>query len=309
VWKIGNNGKRKNQELPTETGRQGGGSHHGKIKKENKMKMRKLLVLSMAVAVCSIAVAGPDWTNGSGDGLWTTGANWTGGLAPATGGADNNPAIHGQAVGPTINADVGVVFNVWHGVFGTQPGALVMTTGGKLVSNEYTLGAQNDSYNDAVITMDGGWLQANKFKIGDSQSGRVDISGGVMTAYNAGNQLLVGATGQPWSRGKLNITGTGDVRADALLMNTGGVQTDSRILINDSGVLKIRGDQTGGGTDLMSYIGSGWIHTTDSGKWIDATYDATWNETVVTAIPEPATLGMVVLLGGGMLWIRKRLMI
>ena len=269
---------------------------------------RKVTTILAVAAMCGVAVAGPDWTNGSGDGLWTTGANWTGGLVPATGGADNNPAIHGQAVGPTINSDVGVMWNVWHGVFGTQPGALVMTTGGKLLSNDYVLGAQNDSYNDAVITMDGGWLQANTFKIGDSQSGRVDISGGVMTAYNAGNQLLVGASGD-WSRGKINITGNGDVRADTLVMNTSPYQQDSRILINDSGVLKIRGDQTGAGTDLMSYIGSGWIHTTDSGKWIDATYDDTWNETVVTAIPEPATLGMVVLLGGGMLWVRKRLMI
>jgi hypothetical protein len=29
----------------------------------------------------------------------------------------------------------------------------------------------------------------------------------------------------------------------------------------------------------------------------------------ITAIPEPATLGMVAMLGGGILWIRKRFMI
>ena len=243
--------------------------------------MKKTTISLMVVALCGVAVAGPDWNNATGDGLWTTGANWIGGNAPATGGADNNPAIHGQAVGPTINVDVGVMGNVWHGVFGTQPGALVMTTGGRLLSNEYILGSQNDSYNDAVITMDGGWLQANTFKIGDSQSGRVDISGGVMTAYNPGNQLLVGASGD-WSRGKINITGTGEVRADALLMNTSAYQQDSRILINDSGVLKLKGDQTGTGTDLMTYIGNGWIHTTDSGKSIGAVYDPGWGETIVS---------------------------
>ena len=260
------------------------------------MKMMKILTtILMAVAICSIAVAGPDWNDAGADHLWTTGANWTGGEVPGTGSADNNPAIHGQAVGPTINADVGTLFNIWHGVFGTQPGALIMTTGGKLVCNDYVLGSQNDTYNDAVITMDGGELQANTFKIGDSQSGRVDISGGLMHAYNAGNQLRVGANGD-WSRGKINITETGEVRADTLIMNTSSYQQDSRIFIDNSGVLKVRGDQTDPSTDLMTYINNGWIYTTGS-KTIVATYDNTWNETVVQAIPEPATLGLLAILG------------
>jgi len=222
--------------------------------------MKNLTFILTIVAICSIAVAGPDWNNSGAGSLWTTGANWTGGNAPGTGGADNSPAIHGQSVGPTINSDVGSMWNVWHGVFGTQPGALIITTGGKLVCNEYTLGSQNDTYNDAVITMDGGELQANTFKIGDSQSGRVDISGGIMHAYNAGNELRVGANGD-WSRGKINITGTGEVRADTLIMNTSGAQQDSRILIDNSGMLKIRGDQTGPTTDLMTYIDNGFKST------------------------------------------------
>jgi len=258
--------------------------------------MKNLTFILTIVAICSIAVAGPDWNNSGVGTLWSTGANWAGGEVPGTGSADNNPAIHGQSVGPTINSDVGTLYNIWHGVFGTQPGALIMTTGGKLVCNDYVLGSQNDTYNDAVITMDGGELQANTFKIGDSQSGRVDISGGLMHAYNTGNQLLVGATGSAWSRGKINITGTGEVRADTLLMNTGGVQTDSRIFIDNSGVLKVRGDQTASTTDLMNYIDDGWIHTTGA-KTIIATYDNTWNETVVTAIPEPAILGLLAILG------------
>ena len=261
------------------------------------MKMMKFLtVILAAVAICSIAVAGPDWNNSGAGSMWTNGANWAGGNAPGTGGADNSPAIHGQAVGPTVNADVGVMNSVWHGVFGTQPGALIITTGGKLDCITYVLGSQNDTYNDAVITMNGGELKADTFKIGDTQSGRVDISGGIMTAYNSGNQLLVGATGSAWSRGKINITGTGEVRADTLLMNTGGVQTDSRIFIDDSGVLKVKGNQTNSTTDLMSYIDDGWIYTT-APKTIGVTYDDTWDETVVQAIPEPATLGLLAILG------------
>ncbi len=257
--------------------------------------MKNLTIILTIVAICSSAVAGPDWNNSGADSLWTTGENWVDGEVPGTGSADNNPAIHGQAVGPTINADLGTLYNIWHGYWATQPGALIMTTGGKLACNEYILGAKNDTYNDAVITMDGGELQANTFKIGDSQSGRVDISGGIMHAYNNGNQLRVGANGD-WSRGKINITGTGEVRADTLIMNTSGSQQDSRIFIDNSGVLKIRGDQTGSATDLMTYIDNGWIHTTEQ-KTIVATYDNTWNETVVTAIPEPAIIGLLAILG------------
>ncbi len=270
------------------------------------MKMKKMVTMVLtAVAMCSIAVAGPDWNNAApGDSLWSTPGNWNTGVLP---GVSDAPAIHGQAVGPTVNSSVPQVNIVRLGIFAAQPGAMVVTTGASLWVNTFEMGNINNSYNDAVIVMDGGLLRAaTVLKVGGNQSARIDISGGILNVANPGAQLLVGASGMPWSRGKINITGTGDVRADTLVMNTSTYQQDSRILINDSGLLKIRGDQTGGGTDLMTYIGNSWIHTTDSGKWIDATYNATWDETVVSAIPEPATLGLFGLLGGGMLWIRKR---
>jgi len=270
------------------------------------MNRRRLTCMLCGLAVtvlASSAMAGPDWNDAGADHLWTNGDNWTGGNAPGTGGADNNPAIHGQAVGPVVDADVGYQWMVWHGFWDVQPGALTMTTGGRLECNEYILGSQNDTYYDAWIDMDDGWLQANKFKIGDSQSGLVDISGGIMSAYNAGNELLVGASGD-WSRGKINITGTGDVRADTLIMNTSAFQQDSRILINDSGVLKLRGDQTDPGTDLMTYIGNDWIYTSDAGHWLDVTYDGTWNETVVSSVPEPTTVLLIAF--GGLLLRRRR---
>ncbi len=256
------------------------------------MKKRRPLVLLMVVAVSSIAVAGPDWNDSAGDHLWTNGANWAGGFAPGTGGADNNPAIHGQAVGPTIDAPIPYQWNVWHGVFGPQPGAVIITTtNANLVCNEYVMGNIDDGYTNAVVEMDAGWFQANKFTIGNSQSAQVNISGGIMTAYNPGNELFVGGntTNEAWARGRINITGTGDVRADTLVMNLGWAQDDSRIQIEDSGKLKVRGDQTGAGTDLMTYIGNGWIYTTNAGYVIEASYDPVWNETIVRSAPAGRT--------------------
>ena len=213
-----------------------------------------------------------------------------------TAGVSDAPAIHGQAVGPTVNTSVPQVNIVRLGYFNTQPGAMVVTTGGSLWCNTFQMGNMNDTYNDAVITMDGGVLRAAAtFVVGVAQSGRIDISGGILNVANSGAQLLVGASGN-WSRGKINITGTGDVRADTLVMNTSAFQQDSRIFIDNSGVLKVNGNQTNSTTDLMTYIDNGWIYTT-APKTIIATYNDTWDETVVTAIPEPATLGLLAILG------------
>ena len=43
-----------------------------------------------------------------------------------------------------------------------------------------------------------------------------------------------------------------------------------------------------------------------AGESIVASYDAGNDWTEFNVIPEPATFGLVALLGGGMLWIRKR---
>lgn len=261
--------------------------------------MKKLMVLLMVLAMSGFAVAGPDWNNATGDGLWSTAGNWSGGILPGTGGASNWPAIHGVSESPLINANVAYQWVVQHGIYGTQSDALVVTTGGELTCHEYWLGGQNDTYNDAVVSVDGGWLQADIFKIGDSQSGTLNVSGGVVTAKNAGNQFLIGASGA-WSRGKVNLTG-GTIFADVFQMNGSAYQSDSRFFI-DGGMFKLNGQQE---TLVNDYITNGWM-LTSAGKVLDVSYDATWNETVVqaVAVPEPATMAILGL--GGMLISRRR---
>ena len=48
------------------------------------MKMKKnLTTILAAVAICSIAVAAPDWNNAApGDSLWGTAGNWNTGVLP-----------------------------------------------------------------------------------------------------------------------------------------------------------------------------------------------------------------------------------
>ena len=52
-----------------------------------------------------------------------------------------------------------------------------------------------------------------------------------------------------------------------------------------------------------------WITAVGAGDSIGVNYNPGGNYTEYTVIPEPATISMVALLGGGLLWIRKRFMI
>jgi hypothetical protein len=42
-----------------------------------------------------------------------------------------------------------------------------------------------------------------------------------------------------------------------------------------------------------NYINTGWIFTTDAGKSVQAVYDNLGGDTVVSVVPEPATIGLL----------------
>jgi len=68
------------------------------------------------------------------------------------------------------------------------------------------------------------------------------------------------------------------------------------------GALVIDGDVT---ADINNWVGLGQIVAGGGAGNVTATFDGS----KTTVIPEPATLGLVALMGGGMLFIRKRFMI
>ena len=62
-------------------------------------------------------------------------------------------------------------------------------------------------------------------------------------------------------------------------------------------------------TEVNAFVLSGDIIASGDGQFVSAIYDSGSDTTIVTAIPEPATLGMVLAFGGTIFWIRRTFMI
>ncbi len=148
----------------------------------------------------------------------------------------------------------------------------------------------------------------------------INMNSGVVTV---GNTLFLthagGGTGAfNMNGGTVNVGtfdllqegGTGHLQLDggtitAAVMGLNG-NANNTIDITE-GVLIAVGDHSGG-MDWMASIGV--ITAYGGAGTVIADYDIGLNETTLHAvIPEPATLSLVALLGGGMLWVRKRFMV
>ena len=121
-----------------------------------------------------------------------------------------------------------------------------------------------------------------------ANAGTLNISGG---------NMVVGATLQVgWgiSVGTVNQSG-GVLHCNAVNWLNGVVN------LSDTAFFLINGDQTG-----LDLVGNDWVQAPVAGQEILETWNAGANRTEYTVIPEPATLSLVALLGGGILWYRKR---
>jgi len=252
--------------------------------------MRKVVIL-LVVTMCGIAVAGPDWDNDTGNRLWSDPLNWVGDVLPGGTGNDS-PCIDvrstgGDTNGPIINTDANDMYRVWHDMYGDVTGPMIITgSAARLKTLQYWLGATPNA--NAQIDMDGGLLEVSSFYLGHKQWATLNVSGGLVNCYTGTGEIIIGnkTAGDSWGKGFLNITGTGEVRANTLVMNqhpyAGEPNEPSRIYITDSGVLKLDTDVQG---QVNAWVAAGWIYT-DGNRDIDVSYDGTWTETIVTASPK-----------------------
>ena len=177
----------------------------------------------------------------------------------------------------TLTINNANVETIWWFVMGEQFGAsgtINMNGGSLTVGTDLMLGAHN-----------GG-------------SGTLNMTAGTVTA----GQLFVafddGASDVSQQTGVLNLSG-GTVNAGAFFMNAQGY-----VDISGNGKLVINGDVTG---NINTWIGNGQIVGDGGAGTASASYDIGSDTT--TVIPEPGTLGMVALMGGGLLWVRRKFMI
>ncbi|RKX46911.1 MAG: hypothetical protein DRP64_02535 [Verrucomicrobia bacterium] len=257
--------------------------------------MKRMIVTLVLLGLVGPASADPKWFNhwgGTGNNLWSDINNWNNGQAPLPSGLDDVYLFPNGGTGGLIQMDntasvVGITLN---SAGNTE---LEVVSGGNLTWTTQawpTFGTVAGRTH--TLTMSGGTLDVQAgpwFAFGNAGTGILNMDAGLLTTSNLRIDWdTPGGSGHAYvTGGTIELTGVMRIGLNGLLDITGG-QIISR------GV-----DDT---TTLQGYITSGHI---TGASLSDVYFDGT--DTYV--IPEPATLGLFALIGGGMVWIRKRLMI
>ncbi len=175
-----------------------------------------------------------------------------------------------------LNSHVRVGEGAGEGVWTMSGGLLVATN--YITAGWGTTGAGEMN----LINMSGGELRTGDLELGRFGDGTFNLSDGVVN---------------------LNYYGNGAYTNGLVFDSNGG---DGLLDITGNGTLNwLGGDFTG---EVNAFVLSGDIIASGDGQFVSAVYDSGSNITVVTAIPEPATLGLLAFLGGAMLWIRRTFM-
>ncbi len=259
--------------------------------------MKKLIVLATLIAVAGSVQANTIGWGAFADGDFANAANWFDG-GPGSGPAgtddlyvdtDYNPfgAPITTSVVPKLSSLSDNAFLLIVSPF--YDASVTITTGGDLqVSAISRLGhgaLMNGS--TGTLNMDGGNMYSQVFEVGYNGNDGTNT-------LNAGN-------------GVVNMSGdavvqTGDLRFGQEMAGYGfdaAANATGQINMTGDAMIIVNGDQT-----AQSWVGNGYIAATGAGESISVFYNGA--ETEYTVIPEPATLGLVGILGGAMLWIRKR---
>jgi len=264
-----------------------------------KMKLKTTALTAIMLVAVSAQAAEITW-NGSVDNDAGNALNWDGGVLP--GGADQLQVAIGGS-GPVITANTSVFRGslggmVWTGTAAaTAPTALTLQSGTFSTTEWFLLGFEDNTTN--TFNMSGGTLNVGTdLFIGahEGGSGIYNMSGGTATAGNFAIGWPGAGVGDP-QFGQLYLTG-GSITTTLFFLEPAG-----QIDITD-GQLHINADRL---ADINTWINDGSITAFGGAGTVIVSYDG--SQTHVSAIPEPATLGLVALMGGGLLWVRKRFMI
>ena len=183
-----------------------------------------------------------NWTNGNGNRLWSTAANWSGSVVPTSA---NKVAIRNDTIlGPIIDSSTTAVANqIVLGDWSSTSDTLDMTGGTLTTSSWVTLGYS--AGNNGTFTISGGTVNfGSTLYVGLSGTGTINITGGSLTVNSTlGVAQLTGSTGNIFLDG-------GTINCGAFAMATGALMDIT------AGTLIIDGDFAAA---INTYIGNGWI--------------------------------------------------
>ena len=237
------------------------------------MKMKKWMVIGALVAAgtFSAQAVSISWADSDGVGNWSAGANWSAGVVPSTPTYSHTLIKTHTTVWPTVDSDV---------------------------PNVATLGVGWDSAEGELNVVDGAALGAVTLRVGYHSVGTLNVSGGNITAISS---LQLGWGDTTGGSGTANLTGTGLLFS---LAGTAEWYNGSQMKISDSAIFLITGDHTG-----ENWISTELIVAGEAGKTILSSYDEGTGRTSFIAIPESATLGLFAMVGGGLLFVRRKFQI
>jgi len=229
---------------------------------------------------------GITWTNGSGDGLWSTAGNWQGGVVPATGdiAVFNSSATDNCAIDANISVKGINIVNGYTGTItqnatktitvGTEgfvqaSGTFTGADGGITLNGAYTLSGGTFNAGSQTITANNNWTyssgtfdaQTSTVSLGGTWAGTIAVSGSqTFNNMNIGTGTC-GMTYNIASSTVLTVGGTLNFDAScgdgAIDINTGTIAAQGNITIADSYTYRGSATILINGTGDQTFTGNG----------------------------------------------------
>ena len=251
-------------------------------------KMFVLGVCVLVLAFASSALATQVWDGGGAGDSWSTATNWSGDAVPTSGDDVYFGDWTTASAGPAVVDGLGFGGTVYLGNRVEGGPSYLNVDGGSLAlaGNAYMgMGAGSNgtlTVNSGSVSVGGATI------IGEAGSGTLVMNGGTLTSTW---QVLFG-----------NAGGTGHVQLDGGTMDVHSLIMTSGTMDITGGLLKMKWDYT---PSINAFVAAGLITGYGGSGSVVVEYDTATEYTMVTAVPEPATM-MLLGLGGLGLLRRKR---